>query len=1512
MSIDHKDLQVRNEIIKSIQKKYLGNHEEGKAIIRVNYEGVIISSSTKATTFLKEYSDFNLESSNSIFNLIPTEDLKLFVSKFMKALAGKITYYSLLNTQGNPHLNFRISAVYNKIGAIENVDILLSNSLLDRNQKVENKLREILENASIGILLTKPLARILDSNKAANEMLGYTAAEIKNLTREDLFDSKNPELDRFFENRTAQGHASGEFIALKKDGSELPVQIYSTIYENEEKELLTSTIIIDISDKKESEIDLIKTTHVLESLFNRHPDAVYSFDLEGKFISINNSGLELSEGNLEEILNHNFEAMIPNEDLPKVWEHFQKAAQGEIQNYDANFISYKGTKKKINITNFPIVSNNEITGVFGIARDITIVEENKRKVRESENKYKNILDQSLDIICTISKYGDFIEVSAASKEIWGYAPEELAGVNFSKIIYPQDIQKTQHAWRDSVNGLIVTNFSNRYVHKEGRIVPVIWSVKWNDLEQIMYCVAKDASQIELAQQKIVEDRNMLRAIIDNIPDYIFVINSNHETILTNKKFYSEYLGKTSEKETLNLQPIDYFSLEEGKEIMMDNQKVMESGIPVINREDKIHDHNGEMEVISLSKVPFKSQDKIIGLVGIGRNITETYNLQQEQKLIHHLIEIINEAENYKAALLTTINKIKEYFNFHSSEAWEVGYSKKAIRLISNVQDLPDTINSTLKKEYNYGEGLPGATWKEQDVKVYKDFISREFSEDSINYKLAIGVPVNVEDETIAVFTFFSNKDKNWDEDLSIRISRIVYQISSSIQRKSAEGQLNNMFNYSPNLIAIIGTDGFLKEVNPAFKKVFGYEREEMLNTPFKNFLHPDEIEVAIKRLEKVANGRLSESFQNRCLSKDGIWRWISWTPSNIIEERGIIYLFGIDITPIKSANLELLKYKNIIESSKNGVGLIDIQTQEVFLNSELKKLLGRQASKINSLQAVKAMYGDPKLVEDVFTKLHAGEYWDGDIKLIGRNGAMHDFHLNAGPVYNENLELVAFYALHTDISDRKLHEAALSKYNNQINNILESITDGFFSIDRDWKITYWNSEAERLLNMPKHVILNRNIKDYKDLDHSILLFSKMEEAFKESKKISYEEYLNSTDQWFEVNIYLSTEGLSIYFKDITSRRKVDEEIRIAKERYDLVSRATQEAIYDWDIQKNVLEWSEAYYSIFGNERKSVPETLLDWESHLHEDDKAEVINALDDALNSNDAEWFQEYRLIKSNNEVIYVLERGYIIRDANNNAIRMIGSLQDITIIKKNERELEELNSKLLKRAQDLKISNQELEQFAYIASHDLQEPLRMVTSFLGQLKKKYEDQLDEKAQQYIYFATDGAVRMRQIILDLLEYSRVGRLNYQMESIDLNLVLEEIKFIHQNIISEKNAEISYTELPTIQAAKTPLLRVLSNLISNALKYQEENNTPKIEVKVIDFDDRWEFVVLDNGIGVNSQFFDKIFIIFQRLHAKDNYSGTGIGLAISKKIIENHGGEIWLESEEGIGSEFHFTIKKQF
>lgn len=254
---------------------------------------------------------------------------------------------------------------------------------------------------------------------------------------------------------------------------------------------------------------------------------------------------------------------------------------------------------------------------------------------------------------------------------------------------------------------------------------------------------------------------------------------------------------------------------------------------------------------------------------------------------------------------------------------------------------------------------------------------------------------------------------------------------------------------------------------------------------------------------------------------------------------------------------------------------------------------------------------------------------------------------------------------------------------------------------------------------------------------------------------------------------------------------------------------------------------------------------------------------------------------------------------------------IKDITERKQNEEALMQLNLRLKKRAEELVASNAELEQFAYIASHDLQEPLRMITSFLTQLERKYKDQLDDKAHQYINFAVDGAVRMRRIILDLLEYSRAGRQTVEYEEIDMNNLMNDVLQLNKAVIEEKNAVIETDNLPKILGSRIPLQQVLHNLVGNALKYQKPNENPQIKISTEDKNDYWQFAVSDNGIGIEDKYFDKIFIIFQRLHNRNDYSGSGIGLAICKKIIQNHKGDIWIESEVGKGSTFYFTINKR-
>jgi signal transduction histidine kinase len=237
--------------------------------------------------------------------------------------------------------------------------------------------------------------------------------------------------------------------------------------------------------------------------------------------------------------------------------------------------------------------------------------------------------------------------------------------------------------------------------------------------------------------------------------------------------------------------------------------------------------------------------------------------------------------------------------------------------------------------------------------------------------------------------------------------------------------------------------------------------------------------------------------------------------------------------------------------------------------------------------------------------------------------------------------------------------------------------------------------------------------------------------------------------------------------------------------------------------------------------------------------------------------------------------------------------------------------------QAVDLRRSNAELEQFAYVASHDLQEPLRKVASFCQLLEKRYGDKLDERGAEYIAFAVDGAKRMQVLINDLLTFSRVGRLNASSTEVDLDAALDAALNNLAAAVEESSAEVTRPQhgLPHVQGDPTLLAMVWQNLVGNAVKFRREGLAPRIVIECepgSGDDHGWDFSVSDNGIGIPEEFADKVFVIFQRLHVRDAYSGTGIGLALCKKIIEYHGGAIWIDTSYTEGTRFRFTLPAEF
>jgi PAS domain S-box-containing protein len=270
------------------------------------------------------------------------------------------------------------------------------------------------------------------------------------------------------------------------------------------------------------------------------------------------------------------------------------------------------------------------------------------------------------------------------------------------------------------------------------------------------------------------------------------------------------------------------------------------------------------------------------------------------------------------------------------------------------------------------------------------------------------------------------------------------------------------------------------------------------------------------------------------------------------------------------------------------------------------------------------------------------------------------------------------------------------------------------------------------------------------------------------------------------------------------------------------------------------------------------------------------------------------------NGDITPVLYNASVYKDENGEIIGIFAAARDISQLKKAEIKLEKLVDKL-------EISNKELEEFAYVASHDLKEPLRMITTFLQLLKKKYSHELDQDATDFINYAVDGARRMDEMINDLLEYSRVSSKERKFEYLQSEKIVGRVLTNLGAMIEEKNAIITYDYLPVIYANKHQMVQLFQNLISNGIKYCDKK-IPEIHISAIKKDNEYLFSIKDNGIGIDQTHLKRIFTIFQRLHTRDEYEGSGIGLAISKKILQKHRGKIWAESELGEGTTFYFTL----
>jgi PAS domain S-box-containing protein len=761
---------------------------------------------------------------------------------------------------------------------------------------------------------------------------------------------------------------------------------------------------------------------------------------------------------------------------------------------------------------------------------------------------------------------------------------------------------------------------------------------------------------------------------------------------------------------------------------------------------------------------------------------------------------------------------------------------------------------------------------------------------------------------------------------------LIVQLQDITARREAERNLHEtserMQAVLDNTTAIVylkDLEGRYLLVNREFESLFGVTRDEVIGHDDHDLFEPELAELLRSNDLRVMREQLPLEIEEAIPAGDRARTYLSIKFPLLDSSRKPYAVCGIstDITERKHGEHALRTseqhFREILNTTHEAFVSMDESGRITAWNPEAETTFGWSEQEALGRN----------LAETIIPVRHRGKHsrglqqflQSGHAAMLNRRVEMEALHRD-GHEFPVEMTITAVrvggqYAFNSflhDISERKQADQALRR----LADIIEASGDAIFATSKDGEITSWNAGAERLYGYTAEEAVGSVLRMLVSPDRAPRDFETFARALNGSQLDDYEtEQLRKDGTVVPVSLSISPirgssgalVGTSVIARDRTERKRAEEGRREVQEAFRIAFEDAPIGMALFSVDPGddgrLLQVNTSLCEITGYS----PDELLRVSLHAvtHPLDQQRELPLAEELLAGNAPNYQLEKRFVRRDGAPVWVMHNASTVHDAAGRLLYGIAQVQDITERKRAEEGLTRVAAELERRAIELERSNADLQQFAYVASHDLSEPLRMVSSYVQLLERRYSGQLDQDAHEFIEFAVDGVNRMQRLIEDLLAYSRVGTSEYRHERVDVGALVEDTLAGMRATVADSGAIVTHDELPTVVGDEAQLRQLFQNLISNGIKFVQQGQ-PQIHVSAERDGRDWRFAVTDNGIGIDPQHAERIFAVFKRLHGRDAYPGSGIGLSICKRIVERHSGRIWVEANEGRGSRFCFTL----